>query len=150
MKENGLKYYRRINYYETDKMGIVHHSNYIRFLEEARIDYLKKEGLDYWSMEKMGIIIPVTFVRCRYLIPLCFDDEIEISTKLTKYDGIKMELSYEIRKKEDGSLCTTGETGHCFLNDERKPIRMKREYPELFAKLKELAAGKETNENDVC
>lgn len=150
MKEDGIKYARRINYYETDKMGIVHHSNYIRFFEEARLDYLKKEGLDYWKMEELGIIIPVTFVNCRYLLPLRFDDEIEISTKLTKYDGIKMELSYEIRKKEDGSLCTTGETGHCFLNAELKPLRMKREYPELFTKLKELAAGKDTIKKNVC
>lgn len=138
MKDSYMKYHRMINYYETDQMGIVHHSNYIRFFEEARIDYLKKADMDYRGLEEMGIIIPVTFVRCQYLVPLRFEDEVEISVKLTKYDGIKMELSYEIRQKETGQLCTTGETGHCFLNSELKPIRMKREFPELFAKLKEL------------
>ena len=140
MKDSYIKYHRMINYYETDQMGIVHHSNYIRFFEEARIDYLKQFGMDYRAMEEMGIIIPVTFARCQYLVPLRFEDEVVIDVRLTKYDGIKMELSYEIRQKETGQLCTTGETGHCFLNGDMKPIRMKREFPELFTKLKELVA----------
>lgn len=133
-----MKYPRSINYYETDKMGIVHHSNYIRFFEEARLALMRQVGLDYRNLEEMGIVIPVTFVRCKYLMPLRFEEEIEIHTRLTKYDGIKMELSYEIYSKESGELCTSGETGHCFLNQDLKPIRMKREFPDLYAKLKDL------------
>ena len=133
-----MKYPRSINYYETDKMGIVHHSNYIRFFEEARLALMGQVGLDYRNLEEMGIVIPVTFVRCKYLMPLRFEEEIEIHTRLTKYDGIKMELSYEIYSKESGELCTSGETGHCFLNQDLKPIRMKREFPDLYAKLKDL------------
>ena len=133
-----MKYPRSINYYETDKMGIVHHSNYIRFFEEARLALMRQVGLDYRNLEEMGIVIPVTFVRCKYLMPLRSEEEIEIHTRLTKYDGIKMELSYEIYSKESGELCTSGETGHCFLNQDLKPIRMKREFPDLYAKLKDL------------
>ena len=58
MEGRYTEYERRINYYETDKMGIVHHSNYIRFFEEARLDMMKKVGLDYFTMEEAGIIIP--------------------------------------------------------------------------------------------
>jgi len=56
--------------------------------------------------------------------------------ELAKYDGIKMEVSYKVYKTDTGELCTEGKTGHCFLNKELRPIRMKRQYPELFSKLK--------------
>ena len=138
MERNYIKYHRSINYYETDQMGIVHHSNYIRLFEEARLYLMKEAGMDYRGLEEMGIIIPVTFVQCKYLVPLRFDDEVEIAVKITKYDGIKMEVSYEIYQKETGQLCTSGKTGHCFLDRELKPIRMKREFPDLFAKLKAM------------
>ena len=136
MEDSHTEYSRRLNYYETDQMGIIHHSNYIRLFEEARLDMMKKVGLDYRVLEEMGIIIPVTFAECRYLVPLRFDEEITIHTRMTKYDGIKMEVSYEVYKTGKGELCTTGKTGHCFLDKELQPIRMKRRYPELFLKLK--------------
>ena len=79
-----MKYPRSINYYETDKMGIVHHSNYIRFFEEARLAFMRQVGMDYRNLEEMGIVIPVTFARGKYLVPLRFEDEIEIHTRLTK------------------------------------------------------------------
>ena len=138
MEKSKVNYHRSINYYETDQMGIVHHSNYIRFFEEARLFRLKRAGLDYRGLEEMGIIIPVTFAECNYLLPLHFEDEVEIVTKLTKYNGIKMELTYEIYLEGTEQLCTTGRTGHCFLDHELKPIRMKKEFPEVFARLKEL------------
>ena len=131
-------YCRKMNYYETDKMGIVHHSNYIRLFEEARIDMLRKSVVDYRVMEESGIMIPVMFVDCKYILPLCFDDEIEIHTCLTKFDGIKMEAGYKIYRKDDGVLCTTGHSGHCFLDNDMKPFRMKKTYPDLYMRLKDL------------
>ena len=83
MEGRYTEYERRINYYETDKMGIVHHSNYIRFFEEARLDMMKKVGLDYFTMEEAGIIIssslpavcvgsniPVTYMYLKFSEPL--------------------------------------------------------------------------------
>lgn len=131
-------YCRKMNYYETDKMGIIHHSNYIRLFEEARIDMLGKLVVDYRAMEESGIMIPVMFVDCKYLLPLHFDDEIEIHTCLTKFDGIKMEVGYKIYTGSDGKLCTTGHSGHCFLDNEMKPFRMKKIYPNLYRRLKDL------------
>ena len=63
-------YKRKMNYYETDQMGIIHHSNYIRLFEEARLDIMDKSGINYADIEEMGIIIPVMSVDCKYLIPL--------------------------------------------------------------------------------
>ena len=124
MEGNFTVYNRKINYYETDKMAIVHHSNYIRFFEEARLDMMDQFDLNYRKMEDMGIIIPVMSVDCKYIVPLCFDDEVQIHTKIVKFDGIKMEIAYEIYR--DDVLCTTGHSGHCFLDKDMKPFRMKR------------------------
>ena len=138
MEGNFTVYNRKINYYETDKMAIVHHSNYIRFFEEARLDMMDQFDLNYRKMEDMGIIIPVMSVDCKYIVPLCFDDEVKIHTKIVKFDGIKMEIAYEIYR--DDVLCTTGHSGHCFLDKDMKPFRMKRRYPDLYNKLKSLTA----------
>ena len=128
---------RQINYYETDQMAIVHHSNYIRFFEEARLDYMKQLDLDYRELENMGIIIPVLSVDCRYRKPLRFGDEAVIRVAMTRYDGVKMEFRYEITDPTGQILYTTGHTGQCLLDREMKPIRMKRAFPELYTRLKE-------------
>ena len=86
-------YLHHAKYYETDQMGIIHHSNYIRFFEEARLDMMDQFDLNYRKMEDMGIIIPVMSVDCKYIVPLCFDDEVQIHTKIVKFDGIKMEIA---------------------------------------------------------
>lgn len=130
-------YRRKVNYYETDQMAIVHHSNYIRYFEEARLEMLDRLNLNYAAMEENGIIIPVLFVDCKYLQPLLYGDEFEIHVCMTKFDGIKMELAYDIYK--EGQIhCTTGHSGHCFLNTDRSPVRMKRAYPEIYQQLKDL------------
>lgn len=142
--ENGTAIYRRkVNYYETDCMGIVHHSNYIRFFEEARLAMMAECGLSYRNIEEMGIIIPVTFVECEYVKPLRYDDDIRVESRFTKYLGIKLEVSYEIYHEGTQELCTRGKTGHCFLDCEMKPLRMKREFPELYQKLSSLVGKKE-------
>lgn len=144
--ENGTSIYRRkINYYETDCMGIVHHSNYIRFFEEARLDMMEKCGLGYRQIEEMNLIIPVTYVDCQYIKPLKFDDAIRIESHFTRYNGIKMEVSYEIYREDTGELCTSGRSGHCFLNRDMKPVRMKRAFPEIYQKLS-LLTGKTCRE----
>ena len=133
-----VSYCRQVNYYETDQMGIVHHSNYIRYFEEARMDMMDQIGMSYAGIEQAGLLIPVMFVDCRYLQPLLYGDQFVVSTCMTRFDGIKMEISYEIRKENGAVLCTTGHSGHCFLDKEMRPVRMKRYYPEIYTKLKEI------------
>lgn len=134
------RYQRRTNYYETDQMRIIHHSNYIRYFEEARLDWMEQIGLDYRRVEELGILIPVMFVNCQYLQPVHFEDEIEIQVKLARFDGIKMEFSYEIYQKKTGALCTTGSSGHCFLDSDMKPLRLKKQFPELYQTMQEALA----------
>lgn len=127
-------YEHRAKYYETDQMGIIHHSNYIRWMEEARLDLMEQIGLPYKEMEGMAIISPVLSVSCEYHSMVHFDDVVVIDTRIVKYNGIKMELEYRMTDKETGELRTTAKSSHCFLNRAGRPISLKRSYPELDTK----------------
>ena len=141
MDKKGLAYKRQVNYYETDQMGIVHHSNYIRFFEEARIDFLDKIGLNYKKIEDMGLIMPVLGVECRYIKPLHFGESFTVNSRLTKYNGMKIFVGYEIFNMA-GELVTTGSSEHCLLDKELKPVNIKRKYPDIYNRLKELVEDK--------
>lgn len=128
-------YVRRTQYYETDKMGIIHHSNYIRWFEEARLDFMEKMGLPYDKVEEMGIIIPVLSASCQYKTMVRYNDVVDIHTEITRFSGVKMTVAYRVTDHDSGELRCTGETSHGFLNGDYKPIRMKRDYPELYEML---------------
>ena len=68
-------YVRKVQYYETDRMGIAHHSNYIRWMEEARTDTLEQIGLPYDKIERAGILIPVLGVACDYSISFRYSEK---------------------------------------------------------------------------
>ena len=127
-------YIRQVFYYETDRMGIVHHSNYIRWMEEARLDFMQKTGTSYEAMEQEGIIMPVVDVSCRYLVSAKYGDRVRIVAKLTAFTGVRAAFSYQIYL-EDGQLAATGESSHCFLeNESRRPVSLKRRAPEFYAR----------------
>ena len=86
------KYIHKVNYYETDKMGITHHSNYIRFMEEARMNFLSEVGYPMTRLEEKGITSPVVSVYCKYMHPTTYADEIEIEVNLEQYTGVKLTL----------------------------------------------------------
>ena len=86
-----MKYEHKTQYYETDQMGIIHHSNYIRWFEEARIDFMDHCGFSYAQMEKDGLISPVLSVSCEYKTMTHFGDTVEIETEITRYNSIKLE-----------------------------------------------------------
>lgn len=123
-------YKHKVQYYETDKMGIVHHSNYIRWMEEARIDFLSQIGWDYDKLEEMGIISPVTAVECKYKQNTTFPDVITILVKVEEFKGVKLKLRYEMKK--DDILVCEGYSEHCFLNKEGKIISLKKEYTDIY------------------
>ena len=83
-------YIHKVHYYETDKMGITHHSNYIRWMEEARVAFLDEIGWSYSKLEEVGLISPVLGVNCRYLLSTVFDEEIRISVKVKELKLSKM------------------------------------------------------------
>ncbi len=128
-------YRRRVFYYETDRMSIAHHSNYIRWMEEARLDYMSKCGLPYDELEKKGIIMPVVSVDCRYIKSLHFNEEFEVYVHMSAFNGVRAAYQYEIYRAADGVLSATGESSHCFLNEAKhNPVSLKKSDPAFYEK----------------
>lgn len=123
---------RKVNYYETDRMGIVHHSNYIRFFEESRNYYMEENGLPYEKIEEAGILIPVLSVEAEYKKPFRFGETMVITEWMTAFSQVKFEIAYEISNKETGEVHITGRSRHCFVDEQLKPVRLKKDYPEIY------------------
>lgn len=129
-------YIHKVHYHETDKMGITHHSNYIKWMEEARVDFLDQIGFGYARLEKDGIISPVIGVECQYKHPTTFDDEIQIHVAVEEFRGVKLIIIYTMTNLKTGDLVLTGKTMHCFVDAAGKPIILKRQFPDFDAVLK--------------
>ncbi len=136
-RKKKMKVYEHFTqYYETDQMGIVHHSNFIRWLEEARVDYMDQIGFGYHRMEAEGIVSPVLEVNCQYKQMVRFHEWVQIAAKVRKYNGVRLCLDYEIVKKEEQTLCATASSMHCFLDKEGAIVRLQKVCPELDQKLR--------------
>lgn len=127
-------YRRKVQYYETDQMKIVHHSNYIRWFEEARIDYMEQLGMPYDEMEERQIISPVLSVEAEYIRMVHFGDTVSIVAKVKEYNGIKLAMGYEVIDEKTKMVHCRGLTRHCFLNDKGRPVSLKREHPDYHEK----------------
>lgn len=134
-----VTYTRKVFYYETDRMSIVHHSNYLRMFEEARLNYIEQTGMDYHEMEQQGVIIPVTGAELSYEKSLQYGDTFHVDVKMVKFNGVKMDFSYKLYIDGDEKPAVTGKTMHCFLDDAtRMPVILKRKMPEIYDRLKDL------------
>ncbi len=122
-------YRHEVKYYETDKMGVTHHSNYVRFMEEARIDWMDQLGYGFDRMEAEGIVSPVVGVSCNYKKSTTFKDVIEITVKVKQLSEVKLVIAYDMRV--DGKTVCTGETVHCFF-DGGRPAVIKERFPSLY------------------
>ncbi len=133
------KYIHRVQYYETDKMGITHHSNYIRFMEEARVDFMDQIGWGYAKMESEGVASPVLAVTCDYMHSTTFSDVIEIDVAVLKGSAVKLQLGYTM--ESGGRVVCTGSSTHCFLDKSGRPLVLQKVMPEFWAAITGLAAG---------
>lgn len=138
----GRIYERKINYYETDRMGVVHHSNYIRFLEEARCYWLNQIELPFSLLEENGITIPVLNVNCNYKYHVTFEDVICIYVFVKEYSGVRLTVGYEVMEKKSGKTILTGETKHCFTDRKLKPINLKKYAPDFSKKFESMMQEK--------
>ena len=126
-------YIRKVQYYETDMMGIVHHANYIHWMEEARIDFLNQLGFPYAEMEKRGVMSPVRAVSCSYKKPCSFDDEIAIAVSVAAFNGVVLTIGYAMRRGDELICSATSE--HVFLNKSGGFVRLRREMSDFCAAL---------------
>jgi acyl-CoA thioester hydrolase len=122
----------KVRYHETDQMGIVHHSNYLKFFEFARIEWLEKLKMPYQEIERNKIILPVVNCELRFLKPLVFGDSFKVEVRCSKKPTSSIEFSYEIFNSE-GEKTTVGKTLLAFLNsDTMKPVRCPKIISDLF------------------
>ena len=129
-----LPYTHTVQYYETDKMGITHHSNYIRWMEEARVDFLTQMGWDYAKLESLGIVSPVTAVDCKYMISTTFAEKITITVSIAEFKGVRLKLAYTMKNTEGKVVCQA-HSEHCFLDTSGNLIRLKKDFPEFYEAL---------------
>ena len=132
----------KVQYYETDKMGIVHHSNYVRWMEEARVDFFAKVGWPYEKLEEIGFVSPVVAVECRYRHPSRFGDEVTVDVTLEEYKGARIRFRYTMNN-QNGDLVCEAESEHCVLGESGRPVRLSRAFPAFSADLDRLFADAE-------
>lgn len=144
MEQNTAYHYtHKAQYYETDQMGIIHHSNYIRWFEEARVGFLEAAGCPYSRLEEEGIQSPVLEVSCTYHSMVRFGDTADIAVSVESFNGIRLTLRYEIRDAATGELRTTGYSRHCFMEPGGKLLSLKRSRPEVYETLLRYVTAKE-------
>lgn len=122
-------YRHEVKYYECDRMGVTHHSNYIRIMEEARIYWMDQLGYGYERMEAEGIVSPVVAISCNYKHTTTFKDVIEVEVKVAGMTGLKLGFSYTMRV--GGKIVCTASSTHCFL-DSGRPVVLADRFPELY------------------
>ena len=130
-----MVYTHQAQYYETDQMGIIHHSNYIRWMEEARIAYMDQMGFPYRAVEEAGIMSPVLSVQCEYRSMTYFGDRIGIEVSLRSFKGVKYEIAYVMRDEKTGEMRAEGLSKHCYLKKDGKPSNIKKDLPALYEKM---------------
>lgn len=125
----------RVIYADTDQMGVVYHSNYLRYFEIGRTELLRELGISYKEMEACGLFLPVKEVFIDYKISIKYDDVIIVHTCIDKLKNVSLKLKYEIRNKEDSDLLyTTGYTLHPFINKNGEIIRPENYLYDIMAK----------------
>ena len=133
-------YLHKVQYYETDMMGVVPHSNYVRWMEEARIDFMEQLGFPYAKMEAAGVFSPVTKVACEYKHPSRFGDEISIEVCVESLRAASLAIRYEM-KTASGELVCEGLSEHVFLNREGHIVRLRKEMPAFCEALQQIVDG---------
>ena len=131
------EYTRIVHYYETDKMGVVHHSNYIKWLEEARTHYFNETNLAYHETESYGIMSPLTDISMKFKKFIRYGDSFTVRLRITKYTGVRFRIAYTIFN-QNGEELLEAESGHAFVGQDLRPVSLARAIPhrhELMAKL---------------
>ncbi len=131
----------RVRYQETDQMGIAYHSNYFIWFEVGRTEYFRQLGLTYKEFEKNNIYLPVIKVQAEFKNPSYYDDVLRVITWIEYLHEVRLSFSYQIRREEE--LLAEGTTGHAFVNQQGKPVILKKKNPFLWKRLLEITGNDE-------
>lgn len=134
----------RVRYAETDQMGIVYHSNYFPWFEEARTSFFEAIGFSYAELEAQGVYFPLLECGCRYRSPARYPDRVVVRVQLKELKGLRATLGYEVTRKSDGTLLAEGFTSHTFVDREMRPVNMLRAHPAVYNAMKECVISGES------
>lgn len=149
MKDNWHQHKLRVNYQDTDQMGVVHHANYVSWFEISRTEMMRDAGVTYRDMEELGLLLPVVDMKVKYFSPAHYDEELAIFTKVTKITPVRLAFDYEVRRMKqkqfstqespiitpEGTLLATASTSHMWINSKWKVTRLDRMAPDVYALL---------------
>lgn len=125
--------FHRVPFYETDAMGIVHHANYVRYLEIARIAWMDRYDRPYREYVEEGFHFATTRVEFDYKVPAVFDDVVEIATWLEWVRGVSLAMAYELRRGQ--RILGVGRTEHALVDHDGRPTRIPVEHRSRLRKL---------------
>ena len=118
----------RVRFVETDLMGVVHHSNYLRWFEMARVEYLRTADVLLPDLIADGILFPITDVQCKYRQSAYFDEKIRVEARLVDFSRAKLCFAYRVVRETDNVLLAEGTTQNVFTDDKGRIIRL----PQLY------------------
>lgn len=119
-------------YAETDQMGIIHHSVYAIWYEQARTEFFNEIGFRYDEVEKNGVMTPLIELNCEYKRPAYYNQAVEIRTKIIKLTPVKFILEYDIYNQEN-QLINIGKTTLAWADAKTfKIINLQKKYPEVY------------------
>lgn len=127
-----------VRYQETDQMGIVHHSVYPIWFECGRTDFIKRVGITYSQMEEEGVRLPLRSLKCNFFYPSYYEDEIIVKTRIIDLTPTRITFYYEVFRRGLFKRIVTGETEHVWVNNELKPVNMRKYKPDLFGILNSI------------
>lgn len=128
----------KVRYAETDKMGVVYHSNYLIYFETGRTKFITGCGMSYSDMEKQGVMIPLLESNCKYIQGAKFEDDLVVRTWIKELNPVKVEFNYSIIRKNDEKEITRGSTLHAFVDNEFRIVNLKKKHPDILNKLQSL------------
>lgn len=155
MTQKWHQHQMRVQYKDTDQMGVVHHGNYITWFEVARTEWMRHFGMSYHAIEEQGLLLPVLEANAVYKNSARFDDLVVLFTRVEAYSPIRLAFEYEARRisEEDwlangkesateaepyGELLTTGKTTHMWVNEAWKPVKLHKTHPEIYERIKKM------------
>lgn len=134
-----------VMFYEVDKMGIVHHSNYPLWFEKSRRDCLRQAGISNSKITGQGLFLPLSEIECKFKHPAKYGDEIRVITKILSMSCVKTVFEYAVLEKVKGKLLATGKTVHVWTNRRVEPVNIEKVAPDVYWQLKRFFESEETH-----
>lgn len=132
----------RVRYQETDQMGVVYYANYFVWFEVGRTEFFRKLSMPYSEFEKNSLFLPVIKAYCEYKSPARYDDEITVVTRMEELQEVRIAFQYNIFR--DRELLATGTTEHAFVNQQGRPVVLRKQNPFLWRRLYDTINGSGT------